>query len=111
MIKSASDAMVTRTLDGTVTSWSPAAEKLFGYTAAEAVGQNIKFIIPEERWDEESMVLSKIGRGEGVEHFDTVPSRTVGAGADTSLPVSPIRSSDGTIIGASKIARDISDRV
>jgi PAS domain S-box-containing protein len=111
IVKSASDAIATKTLDGTVTSWNPAAEKLFGYTAAEAVGQNIKFIIPEERWDEESMVLSKIGRGEVVEQFDTVRIRKDGTRVDISLTVSPIRSSDGTIIGASKIARDISDRV
>jgi PAS domain S-box-containing protein len=111
IVKSASDAIVTKTLTGTVTSWNPAAEKLFGYTAAEAVGQNITFIIPEERRHEESMVLSKIGRGEVVDQFDTVRIRKDGSSVDISLTVSPIRSSDGAIVGASKIARDISDRV
>jgi PAS domain S-box-containing protein len=111
IVKSANDAIITKTLDGTVMSWNPAAERLFGYTAAEAVGRNITMIVPPEHRDEETMVLTKIGRGEIVDRFETVRTRKDGTSVHVSLTVSPVRSSDGKIIGASKIARDISDRV
>jgi PAS domain S-box-containing protein len=110
IVKSANDAIVTKTLDGTITSWNPAAEMMFGYTAEEAIGRNIAIIIPKEHLHEEAMVLGKIGRGELVDQFDTVRTRKDGTSIDISLTVSPVRSIDGAIIGASKIARDISDR-
>jgi PAS domain S-box-containing protein len=110
IVRSANDAIVGKTLDGTITSWNPAAEKLFGYTAAEAVGKNITFIIPKEHRHEEVMVLAKIRAGQVVDQFDTVRIRKDGTTVDISLTVSPVRASDGTIIGASKIARDIGDR-
>jgi PAS domain S-box-containing protein len=111
MVKSANDAIITKTLDGTITSWNPAAEKMFGYTAAEAVGRNITMIIPAEHRHEETVVLAKIGRGEIVDYFETIRTRKDGSTIQVSLTISPITGSDGGIVGASKIARDIGDRV
>ena len=91
-------------------SWNPAAERLFGYTAAEAIGQNIRLIIPHERWSEEDDVLARIGRGERVDHFETVRRAKDGKMLNISLTVSPIRDRSGKIVGASKVARDITDR-
>jgi PAS domain S-box-containing protein len=111
IVKSANDAIITKTLDGTITSWNPAAEKLFGYTAAEAVGRNVSLIIPREHREEEDVVLARIVRGEGVDQFETVRTRKDGTSVQVSLTVSPVTASDGSIIGASKIARDIGDRL
>lgn len=110
IVDSSDDAIVGKTLDGIITSWNQGAERLFGYTAAEAVGRHITLIIPEERHAEEYEVLAKIRRGERVNHFETVRRRKDGRSVEISLSVSPIRSADGRIIGASKIARDVSDR-
>jgi PAS domain S-box-containing protein len=109
--KTANDAIVTKTLDGTITSWNPAAEKLFGYTANEAVGQNIMMIVPREHRREELTVLSKIARGESVDHLETVRVRKDGTRVHVSLTISPVMAADGSITGASKIARDIGDRM
>jgi len=104
------DAIVSKRLDGVVVSWNRAAERIFGYTAAEAIGRPIKLIIPESRWAEEEDVLDKIRRGETVDHFETVRVRKDGTPVEISLTVSPVRDDAGRIIGASKIARDISQR-
>jgi len=101
------DAIVSKSLDGVIQSWNHAAEMLFGYTAAEAVGQPITLIIPEARRAEEEHVLAKIRRGETVQHFETVRRAKDGRMLDISLTVSPIRDGEGRVIGASKIARDI----
>jgi len=101
------DAIVSKSLDGVIQSWNHAAEMLFGYTAAEAVGQPITLIIPEARRAEEAHVLAKIRRGETVQHFETVRRAKDGRMLDISLTVSPIRDGEGRVIGASKIARDI----
>jgi PAS domain S-box-containing protein len=110
IIDSSDDAIVGKDLNGIVTSWNPAAERLFGYTAAEAIGRSITMIIPKERLDEEATVLARIRRGDRVDHFETVRRRKDGSSIDISLTVSPIVDSTGRVVGASKIARDISDR-
>jgi PAS domain S-box-containing protein len=102
------DAIVSKDLQGNITSWNRAAERIFGYTASEIVGQNIRIIIPPDRQSEEDDVLSRISRGEVIEHFETVRVRKDGTLVPISLTVSPIRDLSGTVIGVSKIARDIS---
>jgi PAS domain S-box-containing protein len=107
LVQSSDDAIVSKDLDGIVQSWNPAAERLFGYTAAEMIGRSIRAIIPADRQGEEDEVLRSIRQGERVEHFETVRCHKDGSTVDISLTVSPIRAPDGTIVGASKIARDI----
>jgi PAS domain S-box-containing protein len=108
IVHSSDDAIVGKTLEGIITSWNPSAERIFGYSAAEAVGQHITLIIPKDRWPEEEMVLGRLRRGESIDHFETVRQTKDGRLIQISLTVSPIRDADGKIIGASKIARDIS---
>ncbi|HEY0174019.1 MAG TPA: PAS domain S-box protein [Pyrinomonadaceae bacterium] len=110
LVESAEDAIVTKTLDGRITSWNRGAERVFGYTAAEAVGRPVTMLIPEDHLDEEPAILSRIRAGERVEHYETVRVRKDGSLVDISLTVSPIRGADGRVVGASKIARDITDR-
>jgi len=110
IVDSADDAIVSKTLDGVITSWNRAAQAMFGWTAAEAVGQRITLIIPRERWPEEDEVLARVRKGESIDHFDTVRVRKNGERIDVSLTVSPVKDARGRIIGASKIARDVSDR-
>ena len=107
IIESSDDAILSKTLDGVITSWNPGAQKLFGYTAQEAVGKSITMIIPDDRLAEEATIISKLGAGERVEHFETVRRRKDGSFVDVSLTISPVLSQDGRILGASKIARDI----
>jgi PAS domain S-box-containing protein len=110
IIESSEDAIVSKDLNGIILSWNKAAERIFGYTAAEAIGRSIMMLIPADRLAEEDLVLSKIRRGERVEHFDTIRQRKDGSFVPISLTVSPIHDPSGDVIGASKIARDISDR-
>src|SRR5438874_2110732 len=111
IVDSSNDVIVSKTLDGIITSWNPAAERLFGWTAAEAVGRPITLIIPEERrTEEEDTILARVRRGERVEHFETVRVTKDGRLVDVSLTVCPVRDSAGRIVGASKIARDIGER-
>ena len=110
IIESSEDAIVSKTLDGVIRSWNAGAERLFGYTAEEAVGRSITLIIPPERLDEERAILERLRRGERVEHFETVRVAKDGRRLDISLTISPIRDGAGHIIGASKIARDITER-
>src|SRR6266446_1735556 len=110
IIASSGDAIVGKTLDSVITSWNEAAERMFGYTAAEAVGQQIYLIIPPERHGEEEQLLERLRRGERIEHFETVRLRKDATHIDVSLTVSLIKDSEGHIIGASKIARDITAR-
>ena len=107
IVESSDDAIVSKDLESRIRSWNRGAERMFGYTAEEAVGRSIRIIIPEERWSEEDDVLRQLRRGEKVDHFETVRRRKDGAELIVSLTISPIRSSSGTVIGASKIARDI----
>jgi PAS domain S-box-containing protein len=110
IVDSSDDAIVSKTLDGVITSWNPGAEKLFGYTPTEAIGRHISLIIPEDRSAEEDEVLARLRRGERIDHFETMRRTKDGRQIPISLTVSPVRDADGTIIGASKVARDISDR-
>ena len=110
IVKSSDDAIISKNLDGTVTSWNAGAERIFGYTAEEIIGRSIRVIIPPDRQYEEDEVLSRVRKGEYVEHFQTVRRRKDGSLVDISLSVSPIRNSSGEIVGASKIARDISEQ-
>jgi PAS domain S-box-containing protein len=110
IIESSDDAIVSKDLNGIVTSWNRAAERMFGYSAAEMVGSSIRVIIPPERETEEDHVLGRIKRGLKVDHFETTRQRKDGTLVPISLTVSPILGPDGTIIGASKIARDVTER-
>ena len=110
IVASSEDAIVSKDLNGTVTSWNAAAERIFGYTAEEMIGRSIRVIIPADRQGEEDEVLAHVRAGERLDHFDTVRQRKDGSFVDISLTVSPVHDRDGKIIGASKIARDISDR-
>src|SRR6185369_9242805 len=110
IVESSDDAIISKTLDGIITSWNKGAEKIFGYTAEEAIGKPISILIPPERYDEEPVILAKIRSGENIEHYETVRVTKDGRLVDISLSISPIRTDKGEIIGASKIARDITDR-
>ena len=110
IVDSSDDAIVSKTLEGIITSWNASAEVLFGYPAREAVGQHISLIIPHDRSDEETLIIDKINKGERIDHFDTVRVRKDGRLLDISLTISPLRDARGKIIGASKIARDITHR-
>ena len=107
IVESSDDAIISKTLDGTVTSWNSGAERLFGYTAQEMIGKSIMILIPPERHDEERLILERLRRGERIEHYETVRVAKSGRAVDISLTISPIRNSSGRIIGASKVARDI----
>jgi PAS domain S-box-containing protein len=110
IVEASDDAIVSKTLTGVIRSWNSGAERLFGYTAAEAVGQSITLIIPPERQDEEQTILERLRRGERVDHFETVRVAKDGRRLDISLTVSPVLDEEGRVIGASKIARDITER-
>ena len=110
IIESADDAVITKTLEGVITSWNRGAQRIFGYTSEEVVGRPVTVLIPDDHLDEEPTILSRIRAGERVEHYETVRRRKDGSRVDISLTVSPIRGPDGRVVGASKIARDISDR-
>ncbi|MGN6368840.1 MAG: PAS domain S-box protein [Phycisphaerae bacterium] len=109
IVATSDDAIVSKDLNGIVQSWNAAAERIFGYTAAEMIGQPILKIIPPERLDEEPRILERLGRGERVDHFETVRLRKDGRRIDISVTISPIRDATGKVVGASKIARDISE--
>jgi len=108
IIASTDDTIISKTTKGMITSWNPAAERLFGYLEKEAIGQHISLIIPEDRLAEETFIISQILKGEKVDHFETVRRKKDGKLVPISLTISPIKDQSGRIIGASKIARDIS---
>ncbi|MEA1650305.1 PAS domain S-box protein [Nitrospirillum sp. BR 11164] len=110
IVTSSDDAIVSKTLDGLITSWNPGAERMFGYTAAEVVGRPVTALFPPELLSEEAGILDRIRRGEIVGHLDTVRCHKDGRRVDVSVTVSPVRDAHGVIVGASKIARDIGER-
>jgi two-component system sensor kinase FixL len=110
IVQSSDDAVISKTLDGIITSWNEAAERLFGHSAKDAIGKHISLIIPADRRQEEREILAKIGAGHAIEHYETVRLRKDGATIHVSISVAPIRNAAGTIVGASKIARDITGR-
>jgi PAS domain S-box-containing protein len=110
IVKSTDDAIITKTLEGIITSWNPGAERIFGYTAQEAVGQSVLMLVPPECADEEKEILAKTRQGERVQHIETVRVGKDGRRANVSLTISPIKDNAGVIVGASKILRDITER-
>jgi PAS domain S-box-containing protein len=110
LVQSSEDAIISKDLNGTIQSWNAGAERLFGYTATEVIGQPISLLIPADHGDEEPSILERIRRGERIEHYETIRRRKNGAMVDISLTVSPIIGEHGQIVGASKIARDITER-
>jgi len=110
IVDSSDDAIVSKTLDGVITSWNRAAERLFGYTREEAVGQHITLIVPEDRRDEEVGILERLKRGERIDHFETLRRCKDGSLLALSLTISPVKDDAGRIVGASKVARDVTQR-
>jgi PAS domain S-box-containing protein len=110
IVEFSEDAILTKDLDGIIMSWNQGAERLFGYTAAEVIGKPVVILIPTDRRDEEPAILARIRSGERIDHYETIRQRKDGSLVDISLTVSPVRNLKGEVIGASKIARDISER-
>jgi PAS domain S-box-containing protein len=110
IVESSHDAILSKDLDGTIISWNRGAERLFGYTAQEVIGKPVTLLFPADRMDEEAAILTRLRSGELIEHYETVRRCKDGSLVDISLTVSPVRDSTGRVIGASKIARDITDR-
>lgn len=110
LVSSSSDAILSKNLEGVITSWNRGAERIFGYTAAEAIGRPITMLFPEDRLSEEAGILARISRGEIIDHYETVRRRKDGTLIDISLTVSPIVDANGCIVGASKVARDITEQ-
>ena len=110
IVESSDDAILSKDLNGIIRSWNRGAERLFGYRAEEIIGKSVTVLIPADRQDEEPVILARLRRGERIEHYETRRRRKDGSLVDISLTVSPVRSPDGTVLGASKIARDISER-
>ncbi len=110
IVASSDDAIVSKDLDGVILTWNNGAERIFGYMADEAVGKSIRIIIPADRQAEEDNVLARIRAGLTVDHFETVRRHKDGHAIDVSVTVSPVRNRAGEIVGASKIARDVSEQ-
>ena len=110
IVASSSDAILSKNLDGIVTSWNAGAEKLFGHSAEEIIGQSIMLLIPDDHIDEEVSLLTRIGAGERIDHYETIRVARDGRRLDVSLTISPLRDARGKVVGASKIIRDITDR-
>ena len=110
IVESSNDAIISKSLDGTIQSWNAAAERLFGYTAEEAVGKHISLIIPPERIAEEDTIIAKLKEGHRIEHFETERLRSDGQHITVSLTISPLKDDSGNVIGASKIARNVTER-
>src|SRR6201984_2563132 len=110
IVESSDDAIISKNLDGVITSWNSSAERVFGYSASDAIGQPITLVIPQDRQSEERAILTRIRRGERIDHFETIRQRKDGSLIVVSLTVSPVKDAAGTIVGASKIARDITEQ-
>ena len=110
IVESSDDAIIGKNLQGIITNWNKGAEQIFGYLAEEIIGESIKVLIPPEYQSEEDMILERLRRGERIDHYETVRQRKHGELIDVSLTISPIKDTSGHIIGASKIARDITER-
>lgn len=110
IVESSDVAIISKNLESIITSWNQSAERLFGYTAQEAIGSSITMLMPADRVNEEPGILERIGRGERIDHYETIRRRKDGTLIDVSLTVSPLRDAEGTVVGASKIVRDITQR-
>jgi PAS domain S-box-containing protein len=111
IVEYSDDAIISIDLDAVITSWNHGAERLYGYSAAEAIGRPVTILIPQNRENEEPRLLARIRRGETVEHYETVRCRKDGTPVDISLTISPLKNSEGAVVGASKVARDITEKV
>ncbi len=109
IVNSSDDAIISKDLNGIITSWNTSAERVFGYTADEAIGKSVTILIPTDRLEEEPKILSRLKRGERVDHFETIRKRKDGSLLDISLTISPVKDKHGNILGVSKIARDITE--
>ena len=110
VVESSDDAIISKNLDGIISTWNPAAERIFGYKAEEIVGKPVTILIPTGQHDEEPAILQRIRKGERIEHYETTRIRKDGSLIEISLTISPVRDAEGTVVGASKIARDITER-
>src|SRR5579859_5448612 len=110
IVESSDDAIISKDLNGVIMSWNKGAERLFGYSSSEAIGQSVTMLIPPERYDEEPSILERVRRGDRLDHYETIRRRKDGTFVDISLTVSPIFDESGRVVGASKIARDITER-
>lgn len=110
IVGSSDDAIISKNFDGIITSWNKSAERIFGYTADEAIGKSIMLLVPADCREEEEEIIARLRRGERVDHFETTRMRKDGSTLDVSLTISPVRDSTGRVVGASKVARDITDR-
>src|SRR5262249_711393 len=110
VIESADDAIISKTLEGIITSWNKGAERIFGYTADEVIGKSVTILIPTDDLEEEPHILARLRAGERIDHYETVRMRKDGTRIDISLTVSPIKGPTSHIVGASKVARDITTR-
>jgi two-component system, chemotaxis family, CheB/CheR fusion protein len=110
IVEFSDDAIISKDLDGVITSWNRGAERVFGYRADEVIGKPITILIPLDRLDEETGILDRIGRGEHIDHYETLRRRKDGSLIEISLTISPVKDAEGRIVGASKIARDITER-
>jgi PAS domain S-box-containing protein len=110
IVESSEDVIISKNLNGIIISWNRGAERIFGYTPEEAIGQPITIIVPEDHHDEKRQILTRIRRGEQIEQFEIVRRRKLGTLVVVSLPVSPVKDAEGKIVGASKIARDITEQ-
>jgi PAS domain S-box-containing protein len=111
IVTSSADAIVGKTLDGIVKHWNEAAERMFGYSAGEMIGQSIRRLIPADRQGEEDMILARLARSESIERFETKRVTKDGRTFDASVTISPVRDAEGRVIGAAKIIRDITARI
>ena len=110
IVNSSDDAIITKDLDGIITSWNPGAERLFGYTSIEAIGHHVTMLMPPDRYNEEPGILARLRAGERIDHYETIRRRKDGSLIDISLTVSPVKDENGIVVGASKVARNITDR-
>ncbi len=110
IVQSSDDAIISKSLDGIISSWNESAERLFGYNTQEAIGKHITLIVPSDRLDEETMIIGRLRRGERIDHFETIRQRKDGTRLNISLTISPVKDAKGVVIGASKVARDITER-
>jgi len=111
IVESSDDAIISKGLDGVIRSWNKGAERVFGYRPEEAIGQHVSLLIPEDRLDEEPAIIERIRKGERIDHYETIRQRKDGSRIHVSLTVSPVKNAAGHVVGASKIARDISEKV
>src|SRR5438046_6970885 len=110
VVESSDDAIISEDLNGMITSWNAGAQRMFEYTKAEAIGQPLKLIIPSDLYDEEARILQRLRNGERIDHYESIRLSKSGKQIDVSLTISPVKGSDGRVLGASKIARDITER-